>query len=258
MDRNLLLTTTDVSWSLAFSLVACAVCGVNAICSIIIRLVLCTDFYPLCGPDLHHSTHYYSYLTTTATATTTTTTTTVTTTRSFSGPSVNLLWDSLHPHCTKHRPLDPFLECVAGNSFNKPCWICTVLHRLCGRFSQRYSQVGYASCTSLLSFGSLLKVLRDGRTLREESTDLRRKKRWIASGIDHSASALLISHSSLISATSAQQSRRTRLFSQSHIPGGRSANDDNQSEGYLRHYAIPLHAAEGKRLKRSRWIWERV
>lgn len=65
MDRNLLLTTTDVSWSLAFSLVACAVCGVNAICSIIIRLVLCTDFYPLCGPDLHHSTHYYSYLTTT-------------------------------------------------------------------------------------------------------------------------------------------------------------------------------------------------
>lgn len=75
MDRNLLLTTTDVSWSLAFSLVACAVCGVNAICSIIIRLVLCTDFYPLCGPDLHHSTHYYSYLTTTATATTTTTTT---------------------------------------------------------------------------------------------------------------------------------------------------------------------------------------
>lgn len=193
MDRNLLLTTTDVSWSLAFSLVACAVCGVNAICSIIIRLVLCTDFYPLCGPDLHHSTHYYSYLTTTATATTTTTTTTITTTRSFSGPSVNLFWDSLHLHCTEHRPLDPFLECVAGNSFNKPCWICTVLHRLCGRFSQRYSQVGYASCTTLLSFGSLLKVLRDGRTLREESTDLR-KKRWIASEIDHSASALLISH----------------------------------------------------------------
>lgn len=231
-------------------------CGVNAICSIIIRLVLCTDFYPLCGPDLHHSTHYYYYLTTTAT--TTTTTTTITTTRSFSGPPVNLLWDSLHIHCTKHRPLSTFLECVAGNSFNKLCWICTVLHRLCGRFSQRYSQVGYASYTTLLSCGSLLKVLRDGRTLREESTDLRRKKRGIASGIDHSASALLISYSSLVLATSAQQLRRTRPFSQSQIPGGRSASDDNQTEGDLRHYAIPLHAAEGKRLKRSRWIWERV